>query len=313
MTFYHGCSFFLFVCSQKIGCENSDSSNCFTSTSETCVDAETGDKSSDENNDLENGIDKLTEQKTSDNEIIAADETEQPSIDNGKEDETDAESIASQSKEQQDDNISECDALALEQSITDDTNEPELLASPLPSNIAVVVANDVDNNADNNIDYDELARKLDDIRMKNLKIVYNGRDILDFESNVANKSWYTQAAHLPEHNIHMFMANRSQYHRLASAWTETIDYPTEKCGHCNFVFPVSEPTENQPANDGPSICQFTNLLSSLNANKPMPTKPPTQQLNLSPGAVGNAINYNAPPMNRISPISNTLKGKCHSL
>lgn len=82
------------------------------------------------------------------------------------------------------------------------------------------------------------AIDLDEIRYKNLKIVYQGRDILDFSSNVANKSWNIQYAHLPEQNVQMFINNRSQYHRLAAGYVVPENYSLNSCGKCAFHFPV---------------------------------------------------------------------------
>lgn len=78
---------------------------------------------------------------------------------------------------------------------------------------------------------------MDEIRYKNLRIIYGGRDILDFSSNVANKSWHIQYAHLPEKNYQMYINNRSQYNRLASGY-EHPEYALNKCGKCAFNFPV---------------------------------------------------------------------------
>lgn len=95
-----------------------------------------------------------------------------------------------------------------------------------------LVANAADQNED------KASIDLDEIRYKNLKIIYGGRDILDFSSNVANKSWYTQYAHLPEKNYQMYINNRSQYNRLASGYEHPEHYALNKCGKCMFPFPV---------------------------------------------------------------------------
>lgn len=111
---------------------------------------------------------------------------------------------------------------------------------------------------------ERLAAILDEIRFKHLKIIHRGRNILDFESNVA-KSWIIPSAHLPEHNIKVFMANRSQYHRLTPGWIDLPEHPMIKCGKCDFHYPVNEPTDKQEA-AGSESSSLGNLMSSLNAN-----------------------------------------------
>lgn len=80
----------------------------------------------------------------------------------------------------------------------------------------------------------------DKIRYRNLKVIYGGRDILDLSGNLANKSWHTQYAYLPEINFKMLMDNRSQYNRLSSGYHENPnhDYILSKCGSCTFQYPV---------------------------------------------------------------------------
>lgn len=80
---------------------------------------------------------------------------------------------------------------------------------------------------------------LDDIRYKKLKIMYQGRDILDFSANVANKSWHSvQYAHLPQKNYQMYINNRSQYNRLAVGYENPENYSLNTCARCAFHFPV---------------------------------------------------------------------------
>lgn len=80
----------------------------------------------------------------------------------------------------------------------------------------------------------------DAIRYKNLKIMYGGRDILDFCGNIANNSWYIQYTYLPEKNISMCLANRSQYHRLSGSW-DAKESKMDTCRKCSFQYPVKTP------------------------------------------------------------------------
>lgn len=81
----------------------------------------------------------------------------------------------------------------------------------------------------------------DAIRYKNLKIMYGGRDILDFCGNIANKSWHIQYTFLPEKNISMCLANRSQYHRLSANWDAKLETKMDTCRKCSFQYPVKTP------------------------------------------------------------------------
>lgn len=81
----------------------------------------------------------------------------------------------------------------------------------------------------------------DAIRYKNLKIMYDGRDILDFCANTANNSWYIQYTYLPEKNIVMCLANRSQYHRLSVSWDTELETKMDTCRKCSFQYPVKTP------------------------------------------------------------------------
>lgn len=108
-------------------------------------------------------------------------------------------------------------------------------------------------------------------RFDNLKIMYNGRDILDFCANIANKSWNVQYTHLPENNFPMYLANRSQYHRLGASWN-TKEYTLDTCRKCLFQYPVKYPdyqTSNTNAIDAPAINaspSATNQMGNANLN-----------------------------------------------
>lgn len=73
-----------------------------------------------------------------------------------------------------------------------------------------------------------------------LKIEYQGRDILDLGKNLTDSSWKFQYARLPDNNVSMFMANRSQYHRLGANGLNR-EYELATCHKCTFPFPVNSP------------------------------------------------------------------------
>lgn len=74
----------------------------------------------------------------------------------------------------------------------------------------------------------------------NEKIEYQGRDILDLAKNLKDSSWKFQYAQLPDKNMAMFMANRSQYHRLGANGLNR-EYDLASCQKCTFQFPVNSP------------------------------------------------------------------------
>lgn len=89
---------------------------------------------------------------------------------------------------------------------------------------------------------------------EDLKILYNGRDILDLGGNIQtnSKRWNLRYTYLPENNnIPMFLANRSQYHRLG-ANGHIQDYSLIKCENCDFQYPI---------NSGGPFCQTSVTIS----------------------------------------------------
>lgn len=82
-----------------------------------------------------------------------------------------------------------------------------------------------------------------------IKVIYNGRDILDICSNFKN-SWNIRYTYLPENNFQMYLANRSQYHRLGDSYN-TREYSLDICRRCYFQHPVKfqEPTVNNNSDD----------------------------------------------------------------
>lgn len=86
------------------------------------------------------------------------------------------------------------------------------------------------------LDDQPLSPKSDKDPLENVKVMYNGRDILDICSNIKN-SWNVRYTYLPENNFTMYLANRSQYHRLGSSWN-TKEYSLDLCTRCCFQYPV---------------------------------------------------------------------------
>lgn len=72
------------------------------------------------------------------------------------------------------------------------------------------------------------------------KIKYQGRDILDLAKNLTDSTWKFQYARLPDNNVSMFMANRSQYHRLGANGLNR-EFDLASCQKCTFQFPVNSP------------------------------------------------------------------------
>lgn len=330
---------------KALGSEHSGSSNSIVLTSETSSRVQTSSESSDVCSDTETAfVDNSTEQqKTIDNEECVDEQQADPSTsDSGKNDENDAEVVEVLPEQQKHNEPTiECDAIESNGAVVSSECEAETPSIPTPSNIDASVNEDIDDkesdngeaiksdigeaiksddavNDDNDVEVDEEAHKLADeleaIRYEHLKIVHNGRDVLDFESNVA-RSWIIPATHLPEHNIKMFMANRSQYHRLTPAWAEAADHPMVNCGKCDFKYPAYEPSEKQQPPCIPSdSASLAGLMNTLTVNSGAAAPGAPIQSNLSPSltsANNNAMNGNWPmgPMpNRNSPI-NTIKGE----
>lgn len=309
-------------------------------TSESGSRVQTSSESSDTTTDLENVfVDNADEQKVVDSKQSVHEHDDQSNADSGKRDENNAESDESlQAKQQQQPNNEMADQLSA--SIDNSAvcvGEHKAAAPSLTPTTGVNVADNnnktnddnetvnttTNNNDDANDDTDEKkvteADIIDDIRYKNLRIMHEGRDILNFEANVSkSQSWSIQYANLPETNFNMFMANRSQYHRLAPDWQDAPDQLMEKCGKCDFHIPANMHNGKQPVDEPTTLVSLMKSLTMNNATgctTPAPTavtavQPPNHSPNSS---VGQSYMQQPPtpmPMNRISPI-NTLKGKCH--
>jgi hypothetical protein len=73
---------------------------------------------------------------------------------------------------------------------------------------------------------------------KPLRIVVNGRDILNLDANLRDNSFNLRYTDLPEKNMNLFFANRSQYHRLG-ANGHVQEYTLVKCNCCDFEYPIN--------------------------------------------------------------------------
>lgn len=75
---------------------------------------------------------------------------------------------------------------------------------------------------------------------KEVKVVIGGRNVLNLMDNLTAPGHFNlQFAQLPENdNIHFFLDNRSQYHRLG-ATGHIQEYTMVKCNCCDFRYPVN--------------------------------------------------------------------------
>lgn len=97
-----------------------------------------------------------------------------------------------------------------------------------------------------------------------MSIKYGGRNILDLGSNLAGAQadWPLQYTNLPENNFPMYLANRSQYHRLGPSghvqeFTVTVCSCRSRNGTCAFAYPVDDqPTTVAPQTVGHQLLQF---------------------------------------------------------
>lgn len=73
---------------------------------------------------------------------------------------------------------------------------------------------------------------------ENLKISYEGRDVLNLMGNLTDNRWNYRATVLPPNNPALFFANRSQYHRLGPYGART-QYVKDSCHLCGFNWVVA--------------------------------------------------------------------------
>lgn len=89
--------------------------------------------------------------------------------------------------------------------------------------------------------------------IEKLCIVLNGRNILDLGANLRSQqpgqsASFIQSAELPENNLNMFLANRSQYHRLG-ANGHIQEYALAKCTCCDLIYPTTGYNNNNIYNN----------------------------------------------------------------
>lgn len=105
------------------------------------------------------------------------------------------------------------------------------------------------------------SEKQDEIK-RDLRIFYNGRNVLDLYKNVETNStnWNFRYSHLPErNNISMFWANRSLYNRLGPNGLTPV-YTINKCECCDFQYTSDCPNSN---------LSETSLILSTTTTSPM--------------------------------------------
>ncbi|XP_055639987.1 putative uncharacterized protein DDB_G0286901 isoform X2 [Toxorhynchites rutilus septentrionalis] len=105
-------------------------------------------------------------------------------------------------------------------------------------------------------------------KAKEVKVTLGGRNVLDLMDNLTKPNHFClQFAQLPENdNIHFFLDNRSQYHRLG-ANGHIQEYTMVKCKCCDFRYPVNDVT--------PSTA--SSIQSNLTAAAPSQQQPIPQQ------------------------------------
>ncbi|XP_055901925.1 homeobox protein 2-like [Eupeodes corollae] len=106
------------------------------------------------------------------------------------------------------------------------------------------------------------AQKRPEAVKRELRIYYNGRNVLDLYNNLETNSstWNFRYSHLPEkNNISMFWANRSLYNRLGPNGLTPV-YTISKCECCDFQFTSDCPN---------SYLSETSLVLSSTTSSPM--------------------------------------------
>lgn len=109
----------------------------------------------------------------------------------------------------------------------------KLLVSPVSSESSGVSSFDSDESKEKKAPIVEPTKPVVE-----LKIFHNGRDILDLHQNLTDSKWNLQTAILPQQNVQMYFANRSQYHRLGKSG-HIQEYSLTTCHEsCGFKYPV---------------------------------------------------------------------------
>lgn len=138
---------------------------------------------------------------------------------------------------------------------------------------------------------------------KPVEIIYNNRDILDLFTTMTDGKFNLQYAHLPDNNLQMFFANRSQYYRLG-ANGERQEFLVEKCSCCDFTYPlINNPNASPTKTANPmseSILKFLNstetmmnLPSSMPITKRIQSNSNGKGGNSSINQTNNQLHYNS--------------------
>ncbi|XP_058819949.1 bromodomain-containing protein DDB_G0270170-like [Topomyia yanbarensis] len=127
--------------------------------------------------------------------------------------------------------------------------------------------------------------------IKEVKVVLGGRDVLNLIDNLVTPDHFRlQFAQLPENdNIHFFLDNRSQYHRLG-ANGHIQEYTMVKCKCCDFRYPVN----------GTSLTSGTTAASMGQTNLTAAYQLQQQQQQLQWGSFSNNINSIANSRDKVS-------------
>lgn len=110
---------------------------------------------------------------------------------------------------------------------------------------------------------------------KECKLVLGGRDVLNLMDNLtAPNHFRLQFAQLPENdNIHFFLDNRSQYHRLG-ANGHIQEYTMVGCKRCDFRYPVNG---TSLTSSGPTATMGQgSLAAAFPQQQPQPQQPQQQ-------------------------------------
>lgn len=139
----------------------------------------------------------------------------------------------------------------------------KLLVSPIGSESSGI----------SSLDSEECKEKISPVKQEEeLKINYNGRDLLDLHGNLSDDKWKLQYAVLPlRNNVQMFFANRSQYHRLGDSGL-IQEYSMIKCQCCDFHYPVNNYSISIP---GANNINVTATATTVAAN---PISPPSSRI-----------------------------------
>ncbi|CAO1389116.1 unnamed protein product [Diamesa serratosioi] len=141
---------------------------------------------------------------------------------------------------------------------------------------------------------------------KPIEIMYDNHDILDLFTTLTDGRFKLRYAHLPENNLQMFFANRSQYYRLG-ANGERQEFLIEKCPCCDFTYPlINNPNASSTKSANPmseSILKFLNSPETM-MNLPPPQVPITKGNTNVNGKAGNPSINNHPQYNAKATLNN---------